>query len=127
MAEGYFKYFSKKLSIDVNVLSAGVKAEGVNPKAVETMSNDNIDISNHTSNNINEYINEDISYVITVCDHAYENCPVWLKKSNIFHCNFSDPSKIKGDKKTIDIAYEKCRKEIKEFTHSFLKNNIQKQ
>ena len=126
MAEGYLKYFSEKLSIDINVLSAGVKAEGLNPKAVETMSNDNIDISNQTSNTIDEYINENISHVITVCDHAHENCPVYLKKSNIFHHNFTDPSKIKGDKKTIDIAYEKCREEIKDFTYSFLLNKIQK-
>ena len=77
MAEGYLKYFSDKLSIDVNVLSAGVKAEGLNPKAIETMSNDNIDISNQTSNTIDEYINEDIIKSNYICLHMYVHMCVW--------------------------------------------------
>ena len=79
IAEGYLKYFSKKLNLDANVFSAGVRAEGINKDAIEVMAKDNIDISFQTSNTIEEYLNQEISHVITVCDHANETCPVYLK------------------------------------------------
>jgi arsenate reductase len=124
MAEGYLKHFIKKMNIDINIYSAGVKADGVNPKAISTMLEDNIDISDHTSNKIEEFLHKNISHVITVCDHANENCPVYLKRCNAVHHNFTDPSKIIGDKNTIDLAYEKCREEIKAFTLDYLKTNF---
>ena len=80
IAEGYLRYFSKQLKINTNVYSAGIRAEGINKKAIEIMSQDGINISNHTSNTLEEYINTEISHVITVCDHANESCPVYLKK-----------------------------------------------
>ena len=124
MAEGYLKHFIKKMNIDINIYSAGVKAEGVNPKAISMMLEDNVDISNHTSNKIEEFLHKNISHVITVCDHANENCPVYLKKCNAVHHNFLDPSKITGDKNTIDLAYIKCREEIKAFSQDYLKTNF---
>ena len=121
MAEGYLKYFSKQLKINTKVYSAGIRAEGINKKAIEIMAIDGIDISNHTSNTIEEYKNTEISHVITVCDHANESCPVYLKKVNLTHKNFSDPSKFIGNTFEIQNAFEKCREEIKSFTLSFLK------
>ena len=61
------------------------------------MAKDGIDISNHTSNTLEEYKNTEISHVITVCDHANESCPVYLKKVNLTHQNFLDPSKFIGN------------------------------
>ena len=121
IAEGYLKYFSKQLNMNTNIYSAGISAEGINKKAIEIMAKDGIDISNHTSNNLEEYKNTEISHVITVCDHANESCPVYLKKVNLTHQNFSDPSKVIGDEFEIQNAFEKCREEIKSFTLSFLK------
>lgn len=121
IAEGYLKYFSKELKINTNVYSAGIRAEGINKKAIEIMAKDGIDISNHTSNSLEEYKNTDISHVITVCDHANESCPVYLKKVNLTHENFSDPSKVIGNVFEIQNAFEKCREEIKSFTLDFLK------
>ncbi len=121
IAEGYLKYFSKELKINTNVYSAGIRAEGINKKAIEIMAKDEIDISNHTSNSLEEYKNTDISHVITVCDHANESCPVYLKKVNLTHKNFSDPSKVIGNVFEIQNAFEKCREEIKSFTLDFLK------
>ena len=121
MAEGYLKYFSKQLNINSNVYSAGLRAEGINKKAIDIMAKDGIDISNHTSNNLEEYKNTEISHVITVCDHANESCPVYLKKVNLTHKNFSDPSKVIGNELEIQEAFEKCREEIKSFTFSYLK------
>jgi len=121
MAEGYLKYFSKQLNINSNVYSAGIRAEGINKKAIVIMAKDGIDISNHTSNSLEEYKNTEISHVITVCDHANESCPVYLKKVNLTHQNFSDPSKFIGNEFEIQKAFEKCREEIKSFTLSYLK------
>jgi len=121
MAEGYLKYFSKQLNINSNVYSAGIRAEGINKKAIDIMAKDGIDISNHTSNSLEEYKNTEISHVITVCDHANESCPVYLKKVNLTHQNFSDPSKFIGNEFEIQKAFEKCREEIKSFTLSYLK------
>ena len=121
IAEGYLRHFSKQLNINTNVYSAGIRAEGINKKAIEIMSQDGIDISNHTSNTIEEYKNTEISHVITVCDHANESCPVYLKKVNLTHKNFTDPSKVIGNELEIQNAFEKCREEIKSFTLSFLK------
>ena len=121
MAEGYLKYFSKQLNINSNVYSAGLRAEGINKKAINIMAKDGIDISNHTSNSLEEYKNTEISHVITVCDHANESCPVYLKKVNLTHQNFSDPSKVIGNEFEIQEAFEKCREEIKSFTFSYLK------
>ena len=121
MAEGYLKYFSKQLNINSNVYSAGIRAEGINKKAIDIMAKDVIDISNHTSNSLEEYKNTEISHVITVCDHANESCPVYLKKVNLTHQNFSDPSKVIGNEFEIQEAFEKCREEIKSFTLSYLK------
>ena len=126
MAEGYLKHYTQKMNINANIFSAGINAEGINPKAIHTMSEDNIDISNHTSNTIEEYISKDISHVITVCDHANENCPVFLKKTKSTHQNFIDPSKITGDIKTVDQAYTKCREEIKVFACKYLEENFLK-
>jgi arsenate reductase len=121
IAEGYLRYFSKQLKINTNVYSAGIRAEGINKRAIEIMSQDGIDISNHTSNTLEEYANTEISHVITVCDHANESCPVYLKKVNLTHKNFTDPSKVIGNEFEIQNAFEKCREEIKSFTLSFLK------
>jgi arsenate reductase len=88
IAEGYLRYFSKQLKINTNVYSAGIRAEGINKKAIEIMSKDGIDISNHTSNTLEEYTNTEISHVITVCDHANESCPSIFKESK------SHPSKF---------------------------------
>jgi arsenate reductase (thioredoxin) len=121
IAEGYLKYFSKQLNMNTNVYSAGIRAEGINKKAIEIMAKDGIDISNHTSNALEEYKKTEISHVITVCDHANESCPVYLKKVNLTHQNFSDPSKVIGNEFEIQDAFEKCREEIKSFIFSYLK------
>ena len=90
------------------------------------MSKDNIDISFQTSNTIEEYLNQEISHVITVCDHAYENCPFYLKKSNLTHQNFFDPSKVVGNEKERKIAFEKCRDEIKVFCLNYLNKILER-
>ncbi len=71
IAEGYLRHFAKGKA---EVYSAGIEKHGVNPKAIAIMKEDDIDISHHTSNNIDEYRDVNLDYVITVCDNAKEQC-----------------------------------------------------
>lgn len=121
IAEGYLRHFSGKNAI---VYSAGVETHGVNPRAVKTMKEDGIDISNHTSNNIDEYLNIDFDYVITVCDNARERCPFFPSKAQKFHQNFTDPAKVTGTENEIKAEFRKVRNEIKAYCKDFIERNI---
>lgn len=121
ITEGYLRYFAKEKA---NIYSAGIETHGVNPKAIATMKEDNIDISNHTSNHIDEYKHINFDFVITVCDHAKEHCPFFPTKAKKFHHNFSDPSKATGTKKEIDESFRKTREEIKYFCEKFTSNEL---
>lgn len=92
MAHGFLDSYGD----DLDVHSGGVKAEEhVNPKAIEVMKEVGIDISDHTPQQIDQYLDQDWDYVITVCDHANETCPVF--NGNVkhrLHMGFEDPSKV---------------------------------
>jgi len=117
MAEGYLKHFGIN---KVQVISAGIEAHGLNPQAVSIMKEDGIDISSHTSNNVNEYRDMNFDYVITVCDDASENCPVFLSKARQFHKNFPDPAKAKGTSQEITNTFRNVRDQIKEYCKGFI-------
>ena len=121
IAEGYLKKFGGE---KVEVYSAGLEIQGVNPRAIEIMKEDGIDISHHTSNNINEYINLDFDFVITVCDNAKERCPFIPSKAKQFHCNFPDPAKAKGTEDQIMQEFRDVRNQIKNFTGDFISKNL---
>jgi arsenate reductase len=121
IAEGYLRYFAKG---EAEVYSAGIETHGVNPMAIETMKDDGIDISKHTSNNIDEYRNIDFDFVITVCDNAKENCPYFPSKAKKFHHNFPDPAKASGTSEEVKNEFIKVRDSIKDYCEEFLKENI---
>ena len=121
IAEGYLKHFAGDKA---EVYSAGVEMHGVNPGAVETMKEDNIDISKHTSNNINEYRNINFDFVITVCDNAKERCPFFPTTAKKFHQNFPDPAKATGTEKEIKEQFGKVRQEIKDYCKKFVEENL---
>jgi arsenate reductase len=118
MAHGYLKHF---LSDKAKIYSAGIETHGLNKKAVEIMMEDNIDISTHTSNHIDEYKDIFFDYIITVCDHAQEHCPFIPGNGIRIHHNFTDPSKVKGTEIEINTAFRKTRDEIKNFCLNFSK------
>lgn len=124
MAEGFLKEHAKLMKVNIDIYSAGLKAEGLNKKAVLVMKEIGIDISQHTSNTIEEFNNIEFSHIITVCDKANETCPVYLKKGHFTHQNFLDPSKIIEDSDLINNAYEKCRDQIGIFTSNYLIKNF---
>ena len=105
-----------------NVYSAGVETHGVNPKAIATMKEIGIDISNHTSNNITEYFGIDFDYVITVCDNAKERCPYFPTKAIKLHYNFPDPAKAIGTEEEINEQFIIVRTMIKDYCEKFVKD-----
>ena len=88
------------------------------------MLEDGIDISGHTSNIINEYQNINFDYVITVCDHAKENCPYFPAKSQIFHQNFRDPAKASGTQEEVNQEFRRVRDQIKKYCRQFVEQNL---
>ena len=121
IAEGYLRYFAGEKA---EIFSAGVETHGVNPKAIATMKDDGIDISNHTSNNIDEYRNIDFDFVITVCDNAKERCPFFPTKAQKFHYNFADPAKATGNDEEISEEFRKVRQQIKDYCEDFVAENL---
>jgi arsenate reductase len=122
MAHGYLNTLQHKLA---TVYSAGIETHGLNLAAVAIMAEDGIDISHHTSNNVNEYDGMEWDYIITVCDHVKENCPyIPSKKAKQIHHNFFDPSKVLGTAAEKHTAFLKARNEIKEFCAAFVKKEL---
>ena len=121
IAEGYLRHFANG---NAEIYSAGVETHGVNPKAIAIMQEDGIDISDHTSNNIDEYYDIDFDFVITVCDNAKERCPFFPTKAKKFHHNFSDPAKAKGTDEEINEQFRQVRQQIKEFCEQFITDNL---
>lgn len=121
MAEGYLGHFSNGKA---EVFSAGVETHGVNPKAIAIMKEDGIDISGHTSNNIDEYSAVDFDFVITVCDNAKENCPFFPTKAKKFHHNFPDPAKATGNDQQILDEFRTVRGMIKSYCERFVAENL---
>jgi arsenate reductase len=122
MAHGYLEAFASKKAA---IYSAGIETHGLNPGAVAIMKEEGIDISGNTSNHVDEYAAIDFDYIVTVCDHANENCPfIPSKNAERLHHNFFDPSKVKGTKAEKHAAFEKARNEIKDYFKSFVAAKI---
>lgn len=117
MAEGYLRYFAGEKA---DVYSAGVETHGVNPRAVETMKDDGIDISGHTSNNVDQYRDIDFDYIITVCDNARERCPYFSTNAQKIHHNFPDPAKFQGTEVEIKAEFSRVRDLLKDFCQQFV-------
>lgn len=116
MAEGFLSLF---LHDEAIVHSAGVEVHGLNPLAVKVMAEDGVDISNNTSNHVDEFLDIDFDFVITVCDHADEVCPVFPGGTEKIHHSFSDPAKATGTEEEILESFRKTRDEIKDWFKDF--------
>ncbi len=121
IAEGYLRYFSGG---NAKIYSAGVETHGLNPRAIAIMKEDGIDISQHTSNHIDEYRSINFDFVITVCDNARERCPFFPSLAQKFHYNFPDPAKATGTEEEIMEQFRKVRDMIKVYAQGFVKKNI---
>ena len=121
IAEGYLRHFAGDKA---EVFSAGVETHGVNPRAIATMQEDGIDISAHTSNNMEEYRGIDFDFVITVCDNAKERCPFFPTTAKQFHENFPDPAKATGTEEEIIEQFRQVRNMIKKYSETFVRENL---
>ena len=121
IAEGYLRCFAKDKA---EIFSAGIETHGVNPKAIEIMKRDGIDISGHTSNNVNDYIGIDFDYVITVCDNAKESCPYFPTNAVKFHYNFPDPAKAIGTAEEVMEKFREVREMIRGYSQKFVNENL---
>ncbi len=122
MAHGFLQSFDKNLM----VRSAGTEpAIQVNPTAVRVMKEAGIDISHHTPKTVNQYLNDEWDYVITVCDHANETCPLFVGKvKNRLHIGFEDPSHATGSDEFILSEFRRVRDQIKEMFYQFYIENL---
>ena len=121
IAEGYLRQFAKDKA---EIYSAGVETHGVNPRAIATMKEDGIDISHHTSNNMNEFRNIEFDFVITVCDNAKERCPFFPSGAKKFHHDFPDPAKATGTEEEILQSFRNTRQMIKDYCKKFVDENL---
>lgn len=121
LAEGFLRHFAKDKG---KIYSAGIEVHGLNPKAVQVMSESGLDISGHTSNHIDEYSAINFDYVITVCDNAKESCPFFPTQAQKFHYNFPDPAKATGTDEEIIEEFRRVRELIKAYTLDFAEANL---
>jgi len=118
MAHGFL---STLASEKAHIYSAGIETHGLNAGAVAIMKEAGIDISHHSSNHVDEYMGVPWDFIITVCDHANENCPfIPAPHAKRLHHNFSDPSKVRGTDREIHQAFLKTREEIRDYITTFV-------
>lgn len=112
MAEGWTSHLK---SDTIEAYSAGIEAHGLNAYAVEAMGEAGVDISGQRSKLVTGLLGQEFDYVITVCDHASESCPVFPGKTKVIHVGFNDPAKARGSKEEIMAVFRRVRDEIRAF------------
>lgn len=121
IAEGFLRHYAGEKA---NVYSAGIETHGVNPRAISIMNEVGIDLSNHTSNHVDEYANINFDFVITVCDNAKERCPYFPTKAEKFHYNFPDPVKAVGSEEEIMNEFRRVRLLINDYCKEFVSEHM---
>jgi len=117
IAHGFLDHLTNN---SISVFSAGIEKHGLNKNAVKCMAEIGINISSYNSNHIDEYINENFDFIITVCDNANETCPIFPNSNaKKIHRNFKDPSKINNG--LYNESFDLVRDEIKNFIIEFIK------
>ena len=116
MAEGLLRHLGADW---FEVFSAGVEASFVRPPAIEAMNEIGIDISHHRSKSVSEFLDEHFDYVITVCDHANQRCPVFPGNVRRIHWSIDDPV-VSGNKEEQLEAFRHARDELNKRILGFL-------
>jgi len=123
MAEGWAKQFKGDV---IEPHSAGIDPHGMSARAIKVMAEAGIDISKHTSKHVDDVMYVPFDYVVTVCGHADETCPVFPGKTRVVHVGFDDPPKLAQGAATEEEAlshYRQVRDEIEAFV-SGLPDNL---
>jgi len=115
MAEGWARHLKAD---SIEAYSAGIETHGLNPNAVRVMAEAGVDISHHRSRNVTELLDIPFDWVVTVCGHAHETCPVFPGNARVVHVGFDDPPKLARSAETEEEAlnhYRRVRDEIRAF------------
>ena len=125
MAEGLARALKGDI---IEAYSAGIETHGLNPNAIKVMAEIGINISNHKSEYVTNLMDIYFDYVITVCGHANENCPIFLGKAEVIHVGFNDPPALakelakQGASEEVQLdCYRKIRDEIRDFVEQLPK------
>jgi len=110
MAEGLLRH---EAGSRFDVFSAGTHPTQVRPEAVAVMHEIGVDISRHRSKSIDEFAGQEFDYVITVCDHANETCPVFPGHARRLHWSFEDPAAAPGSEEQRKAVFRRVRDEIR--------------
>jgi arsenate reductase len=122
MAEGLLKHITQS---KYEIYSAGTRASMVRPEAIQVLAEIGIDISQNRSKSVDEFVDKDIDYVLTVCDHAKETCPYFPAKTKVVHHSFEDPPAIgETDQETTLKIFRRVRDEIKIYLQQAIKDKI---
>lgn len=119
MGEGLFR---RAGGHDWEVFSAGTKPSFVRPEAIAVMQELGIDISSHRSKSVDEFLDVPFDYVVTVCDNARDNCPVFPNAAKRIHWSFEDPAAVESDETTRLAVFRKVREQIRQKVDAFFQN-----
>ena len=117
MAEGLLRHIAPDTFL---VESAGVDPSQVRPEAIDVMHEIGIDISGHRSKSVDEFRDQSFDYIITVCDNAAENCPVFPGNATRIHWSFEDPASVTGTEAERRAAFRRGRDLIRERLERFV-------
>jgi arsenate reductase len=116
MAEGLLRHDG---GAAFEVLSAGTNPSHVRPEAIAAMREIGIDISGHRSKSVDEFAGQAFDYVITVCDHAKESCPVFPATTQRIHWSVADPAAVQGPEDQRMAEFRRVRDQLRSLLRQF--------
>jgi arsenate reductase len=119
MAEGLLRHDAGDR---FTVESAGTKPSTVRPEAITVMKEVGIDITSHRSKHVDEFAGQDFNYVLTVCDNAKENCPVFFGRATRLHHSIADPAAVEGSEEERLAEFRRVRDELRAYLSRFPKS-----
>jgi arsenate reductase (thioredoxin) len=108
----------------IEVFSAGTKPSSVRPEAIAVMKEIGIDISGHRSKSVDEFSDQPMDFVVTVCDNARDNCPVFPAGAGRIHWSFEDPAAVQGSEQERLAAFRRIRDQIQERVRAFFRDRM---
>ncbi|MCL4191152.1 MAG: arsenate reductase ArsC [Thermoguttaceae bacterium] len=118
MAEGWARHLRSE---QIEPYSAGIETHGLNPRAVQVMAEAGVDISGHRSKHVDDLKGVEFDFVVTVCGHAHEHCPIFSGNARLIHVGFDDPPKLAASATSEEdqlAPYRRVRDEIRTFVES---------
>ena len=116
MAEGLLRHLAGDR---FEVYSAGTKPSSVRQEAIAAMKEIGIDISGARSKHVDEFAGQTFDYVLTVCDNAAQNCPIWPGRTQRIHHGFDDPASVEGTPEERLAAFQRVRDQIRDYLREF--------